>query len=243
MTRGRTVPTQLFGSSNASHWQNLNRLPVKAVLRSRKRAALTGRQGLDWRQSTQQWLKGGRLSTVYTAHPRYHKPGRMVVLWDVSGSMASYLGLYLPWLWKLVQLSPDVGVFPFGTQVADITLVLRQPYHRVQRDLAELGNLWVGGTSIGRILEEFDERFAPVWVRRGTVVVIVSDGWDVGDPTRISAVLRQWKSQDVRIYWLNPLAATPGFEPKTRALLAALPYVNRMMSGHSVEALRRLYFG
>lgn len=208
---------------------------------SRKRASLVGFRDLDWRKSAQEWLRYGRISTRYVARPAYEKPGKTAVLWDVSGSMADYLELYLPWLWRLVQLSRDVGVFPFGTQIEDATPQLRKPYRQARLALAQVPGLWVGGTSIGGVLREFQERFAPTWVRGRAALILISDGWDSGDPAQMVQVLRQWKRQGARIYWLNPLAASPGFEPRTRALKAAKPYVDGMLSGHSPQALRELF--
>ena len=231
----------LFAGSLQSFWHTLQKLPVAPAIHSRSKATVVGHRDIAWRQSTRQWFRSGRVGTNYVARRTYERPGRIAILWDVSGSMADYLELYLPWLWRLVQLSREVGVFPFGTDIEEVTPLLRQPYRLAQTELSKLSELWAGGTTIGEILDEFQQRFAPVWVKGRCAVIIISDGWDSGSPERIAGVLRQWKRQDARIYWLNPLAATPGFEPRTRALKAAMPYVNRMLSGHSPKALRELY--
>lgn len=240
LTRGQSLPEAMFSSVGPEFWRNLHRLPVLPSVPSRQRATNMGRRAIDWPRSTRGWLKSGHLSTRYVAQAKFSKPGRMVVLWDVSGSMAGYLGLYLPWLWRLVQLSPQVGVFPFGTRMDEVTALLRQPFRAAVASLTKLNQVWVGGTSIGAMFAEFSERFAQKWLRGRTTIVVISDGWDVGDPDVIATQMRRWKQQDARVYWLNPLAATPGFEPRTRALLAAKPYIERIESGHNPQALMKL---
>lgn len=240
MTRGRSLTEQMFSSTTPEFWRSLHRLPILPVVPSRKRAAMRGRRDVDWPRSTRGWLQSGHLSTRYVARSTYSKPGRIIVLWDVSGSMAGYIGLYLPWLWRLVQLSPQVGVFPFGTRMEEVTDLLRQPFRVALASLAKLDQVWVGGTSIGAMFQEFNGRFAQKWLRGRTTIVVISDGWDVGDPDVVAAEMRRWKQRDACVHWLNPLAATPGFEPRTRALLAAKPYVERIQSGHTPQALMQL---
>jgi uncharacterized protein with von Willebrand factor type A (vWA) domain len=154
--------------------------------------------------------------------------------------MAEYIPLYMPWLYGLVRDLPKVGVFPFATRVADATAILRQPYPIARQGLQSLRRLWKGGTQLGAVLHVWLERYSEGWLSSGTVLVIISDGWDAGNPDFLARALRQLRASGTRIVWINPLMATPGFEPKTRALKAARPYLERMVAGHSVPALIRL---
>lgn len=176
-----------------------------------------------------QWQRIGHISLDYYPKVRYRVPGRVVVLWDVSGSMAEKSDLYLPWLYALRRKWKRLGVFPFATRMADISEALRAPYPIVRALLAEVENVWSGGTNIGWALQEWIGVYGDTWLRSDTVVVVLSDGWDVGTPDDVDAALHRMRARDARIIWANPWMGTPGFQPKTRALRAALPYLERMV--------------
>jgi len=154
--------------------------------------------------------------------------------------MSTAIDLYFPWVYGLVRRLRNIAVFPFGTRVDEITGILRQPFPVARVRLARLEQLWAGGTHIGAVLREWIHRYADRWLRSDTTFIIISDGWDVGPPEELSSALRHLRSFDARLIWINPLMATPGFEPKTKALLAAKPYIDRMVSGHSEQNLLML---
>lgn len=205
-------------------------------MRSRLRGEQRGRQGIDWRRSVRLWSQAGRLATSFVPGAVFYKPGRILALWDVSGSMMAYAGLYLAWLRRLVELSPEVSVFAFGTGLAEVTQWLRHDLTTARAELARLPDLWASGTTIGAALRA-------VWARERnrsgsrTTVLIVSDGWDVGPPEEVGGALRDMRRAGARIVWVHPLAGTPGFEPRTRALLAARPHLERLLPGDSWQAL------
>lgn len=163
-----------------------------------------------------------------------------MVLWDVSGSMVDYVDLYLAWLYAMVHVSSDVHVFPFGTHVEDITGTLREPFGTARRHLSRLQRLWAGGTKIGGALQLWINRYGPRALRGHPTVLIISDGWDVGTPEDLEHALRTLRAHDAGIYWLNPLGDTLGFEPTTRSLRAADPYLDGSLSGATASALLRL---
>ncbi|MCL6516859.1 VWA domain-containing protein [Alicyclobacillus sp.] len=206
---------------------------------SRRGGWALGAAGVDLRRTARRWAERGGRGLGIVPRPRYVRPGRLVVLWDVSGSMSSYVPLYLPWMHRLVQVHPGAGVFPFGTHLVDATAALRRPVALAMLELAGLEGPWSGGTSIGEMLHQWIDTYGPRWLRAGTTVVVVSDGWDSGPPERVADGLARMRARGAVVYWMNPLAATPGFEPRTRALRAALPHIHRLVAGESPRALLR----
>lgn len=238
---GQNIDEQWFAGPPPWVSQVTARLSILPAVPSRTRARVVGQNAIDWRRSARWWARTGRISTQYVAQPAYRKSGPLVVLWDVSGSMAAYGDLYLPWLYGLVQASRTVGVFPFGTRVEEITELLRRPFSVARQHLSQLERLWVGGTQIGSVLTQWMNRYGARWLRGQPTVLLISDGWDVGHPDDLVSALRALRTHDASVYWMNPLADTPGYEPKTRALRAAKPYLDGFLSGSSVPALLRLH--
>ncbi|WAH37752.1 VWA domain-containing protein [Alicyclobacillus dauci] len=192
---------------------------------------------IDVRRTYRLWLKSGAMRMRYVRRQRYTRPGRLVVLWDVSGSMAETISLYLPWLHRLAASSRDVGVFPFGVRVADLTEDIRKAYPTAVQAMADMPGLWESGTSIGLALQDWTTRHSTKWLRGRSTVLIISDGWDSGTPEAVANALRAFCARDARIVWMHPLLRSPGFELKTRALLAARPYVDQWLPGGSPEDL------
>ncbi|WP_169307976.1 VWA domain-containing protein [Kyrpidia tusciae] len=208
---------------------------------SRRRWLSHGGAGVDVRSTARLWARRGGPVPKFVPRVTNRRPGRLAVLWDVSGSMEEYVDLYLPWLYQLVHRLPQVGVFLFAAELVEVTDLLRGPYGPALAELARFSRVWSGGTRIGEALGDWLQRFGSRWVGGGrTTLLIISDGWDAGDPQMLAKALRMLYSEGVRIAWMNPLMATPGFAPKTRALRAAQPYVTVMVSGHSPKALLEL---
>lgn len=238
VVEGKSVGESLFANGENAGWLSTVPLPIR--LRSRTRAYRTGFHSIHLRKTARAWAKTGRFNLNYQRMPVYRQVERLDVLWDVSGSMVDYISLYLPWLQRLAQLSKEVRVFPFGTRLDEITDALRGPRRQTYAKLADLRGLWAGGTSIGEAIQTYVDGHTKPSGLRHTTVLIVSDGWDVGRAEDIAHALRAVKQADARVYWMNPWLATPGFEPKTRALLAAKPFLVRMVAGHNRRALKTL---
>jgi uncharacterized protein with von Willebrand factor type A (vWA) domain len=99
---------------------------------------------------------------------------------------------------------------------------------------------WSGGTRLGAGLRRFNDRWGVQGMARGAVVVILSDGWDRGDPAELAAQMARLARVARRVVWVNPLKASPGYAPLARGMAAALPYVDHFVDGHSLDALERL---
>ena len=132
-----------------------------------------------------------------------------------------------------------VEAFVFATRLTRITRQLswRDPDAALARAGAAVAD-WSGGTRLGAVLGDFNVHWGDV--ARGAVVVVLSDGWDRGDPTMLAAELDRLRLRAHRIVWVNPLKASPGYAPLARGMAAALPYVDDFVEGHSLAAMEQL---
>ena len=175
---------------------------------------------------------------------RYREPGRrarrVVLVCDVSGSMAPYARMLLQYLQASVAAHARVEAFVFGTRLTRVTRDLdgRDP-DRALRRAADRVSDWSGGTRIGAALAELNREHGRR-IGRGAVVVVLSDGWDRGDPDLLGAEMARLRRTAHRLLWLNPLAADPRYEPLTRGMRAALPHVDHLLPGNSIASLEAL---
>ncbi len=146
--------------------------------------------------------------------------------------------LYLPWVYQWVK-DRNAGVFAFGTRVVDLTENMHKPFSQVIKTLRKL-DAFGAGTTIGDAILSFDTQWGNRWLSSSTTVVMISDGWDVGSPDVLGWSLARLRQRIRRMVWIHPLMATPGFQPKTRALRVALRYVDAMFAGGDGMALLRL---
>ena len=217
------------------------RLGGAKVMSRRLRPSLHARGPLDIRQTVSRGLRtGGELLRWYHAQPR-ERLRRLVLLVDVSGSMASYARALLRFTHAAVAARRRVEVFAMGTRLTRLTRELAT--HDPDAALASAAEAvmdWSGGTRLGDALAEFNTRWGIPGMARGAVVVILSDGWDRGDPEVISEQMTRLHRAAHKLIWVNPLKATPDYAPLARGMAAALPHVDCFVSGHSFNALREL---
>jgi uncharacterized protein len=171
---------------------------------------------------------------------RKRRRTKLVVLCDVSGSMDLYSRFLLQVLFALQRAFARVETFAFSTRLVRITDPARDSYRDALDALARLPRAgWSGGTKIGECLEAFRGGW-PRSVDRRTVVVVLSDGWDTGDPDVLAGALRAIRRRAGRVVWLNPLLGSPGYEPLTRGMQAALPHVDVFAPAHDLPSLEAL---
>src|SRR2546423_10463510 len=134
-----------------------------------------------------------------------------------------------------------VEAFALGTRLTRITreLTSRDPAAAVAKAALAVVD-WSGGTGLGEGLRRFNDRWGVRGMARGAVVVILSDGWDRGDPAALAVQMERLSRVAYRIVWVNPLKASPGYAPLARGMAAALPYVDDFVEGHSLAAMERL---
>ena len=166
---------------------------------------------------------------------------RLVLLLDVSGSMEPYARALLRFVHAAVAGRQKVEAFSLGTRLTRITRELssRDPDIALQAAGQRVAD-WSGGTRLGAGLREFNDGWGVRGVARNAIVVVLSDGWDRGDPDELAAEMQRLQRVTHRLIWVNPLKVTPGYAPLARGMAAALPFVDRFVEGHSVAAMEEL---
>jgi uncharacterized protein with von Willebrand factor type A (vWA) domain len=169
------------------------------------------------------------------------RPRRIVLLCDVSGSMEPYARALVRFLHAAVVGRGRVEAFAMGTRLTRITRELssRDPDAAIAAAAQRVVD-WSGGTRLGESLREFNDRWGVRGMARGSIVVILSDGWDRGDPDVLAEQMARLGRVAYRIVWVNPLKASPDFAPLARGMAAALPYVDEFVEGHSLASLEHL---
>ena len=163
---------------------------------------------------------------------------QLVVLCDVSGSMEPYSRVIVRFLHAAVVARRRVEAFVLGTRLTRVTreLANRDPDAALAAAARRVTD-WSGGTRLGETLQAFNDQWGMRGMARGAVVVIVSDGWDRGEPEVLGEQMQRLARVARRIVWVNPLKATKGFAPLAAGMAAALPYVDDFIEGHSLAAL------
>ena len=166
---------------------------------------------------------------------------RLVLLLDISGSMEPYARALLRFVQAAVAGRQKVEAFAIGTRLTRVTRelgardpdkALRLASHRVQD--------WSGGTRLGDCLREFNDQWGVRGMARGAIMVVLSDGWDRGDPDVLAEQMRRLQRVSHRTIWVNPLKVTPGYAPLARGMAAAMPFIDRFVEGHSLDAMEQL---
>lgn len=229
-------------AERAAARQLLARLARRAPMRLSRRTRPARHRGHlpDLRATTRASLRqGGELLERRWRTPTT-RPRRMVLVLDVSGSMAPYARVLLQYVQASVAARARVEAFAFGTHLTRITLELagRDPDHALRR-AAEHVTDWSGGTRIGASLATLNREHGRR-IGRGAFVVLLSDGWDRGDPDELAAELGRLRRTAHRLVWLNPLAADPRYEPLTRGMQAAMPHLDRLLPGNTIASLEQL---
>jgi uncharacterized protein len=163
---------------------------------------------------------------------------RIVLLCDISGSMEPYARAYLQFLTCAAGAGPNAEAFVFATRLTRVTRALasRNPERAIQRAAATAPD-WSSGTRIGDALKAFNDRHGRRGMARGAVIVILSDGWERGDPALVEREMERLRRLAYRIVWVNPRVSARDFEARAGGLVAALPFCDALISGHSLEAL------
>ncbi len=172
---------------------------------------------------------------------RATKSRPLVLILDVSGSMAPYARALMQFAYAAMAAGRKVEVFCFGTRLTHVTRTLRTK--DPDRALHEVGRLvadWEGGTRIGASLKELLDGWSQRAAVRGAVVVLCSDGLERGDPALLQAQMRRLRRLAHRVVWVNPLKGSPRYEPLARGMAAALPSIDDFLPGHNLESLEDL---
>jgi uncharacterized protein with von Willebrand factor type A (vWA) domain len=217
------------------------RLRLTPPLRRSRRARRSphGRR-LDVRATLRRSIRVGDYPTRLAWRKRRHQPRQLVVICDISGSMEPYARAYLQFLQSAVGGS-RAEAFVFATRLTRLTRVLRRaPAVVALQRAADVAPDWSSGTRIAEALRTFNRGHSGKGLGRGAVVVILSDGWEVGDPEAVGREMAALKRLAYRVIWVNPHKASPRFEPLTGGMAAALPHCDAFVSGHTLAAMREV---
>ncbi|TWP50096.1 VWA domain-containing protein [Lentzea tibetensis] len=213
--------------------KQLRPVPPKRRARRMRKAA---KGPVDPRRTIRKMIEAGGEIVLPEHRRRTRKPRRVVLLIDVSGSMSAYADGLIRFAHVLARSMP-VEVHTIGTRLTRVTRQLRErDPEQAMRAVARAVPDYEGGTRLGETLQAFTRQ----WRQRGAVVVLFSDGWERGDPQLLAEQIRRIRRTSHAVIWANPHAGKPGYEPVQSGILAALPHVDRLVAGHSLEALREL---
>lgn len=248
--------TELLGDKDFAEYTDAERVQARRILRrlaahgpmrpsrrtrsSHRRGPRPGGARADLRRTLRSSLRHG--GEPFERH--WREPGErsrpLVLVCDVSGSMEPYARMLLAYMQACVAARRRVEAFAFGTRLTRVTGELRgrDPDAALARAAAAVTG-WSGGTRIGDSLSSLNREHAGR-VGRGAIVVVLSDGWDRGDPELLAAEMQRLSRCAHRLVWLNPLRAAADYEPLTRGMVAALPHVDRFLSGNSLASLGEL---
>jgi uncharacterized protein with von Willebrand factor type A (vWA) domain len=237
------VMTQDFSTFAPDQLDEVLRLTLQIARRlarrlSRRRRPAARRGRIDLRRTFRANLSRGDLLEL-RFRQRKRRKVKLVLLCDVSGSMDLYSRFLLQFLFALQHAFGRVETFTFSTRLTRVTDYLRtRSYRQMLRRLTEVRD-WSGGTKIGESLAQFNREW-PNLVDRRTIVIVLSDGWDTGEPEVLATEMLRFKRRAGRVIWLNPLLGNPSYEPLTRGMSAALPLIDVFAAAHNLAALRGL---
>jgi uncharacterized protein with von Willebrand factor type A (vWA) domain len=223
----------------AQLYRLMARLKLATPLR-RTRRYEKGRHGgrIDMRRMLRGSLRTSGDPIRLARRQRRTVPRRLVMLCDISGSMEPYARAYLQFLTSAAGAGPRSEAFVFATRLTRLTRALasRHPERAIERAAAAAPD-WSSGTRIGHALKAFNDRHGRRGMARGAVVVILSDGWERGDPALVGREMARLARLAHRIVWVNPRVSASAFSVQAGGMVAALPHCDALVSGHSFDAL------
>jgi uncharacterized protein with von Willebrand factor type A (vWA) domain len=209
--------------------------------RTRRKTRATHGKYLDLRRTMRQNLRyGGEPLQLTWREPKF-KRRPLVVISDISGSMERYARILLKFIYVISKGLDRVEAFVFSTRLTRITHQLKNKDidQALDQAMSQIHD-WAGGTRIGASLKTFNYEWARRVLGQGAIVLIISDGWDRGDIRLLDREMQRLQLSCQRLIWLNPLLGSATYEPLTRGIQAALPYVDDFMPVHNLASLEQL---
>jgi uncharacterized protein with von Willebrand factor type A (vWA) domain len=206
----------------------------------RKERAANG-EFIDYRSTLRRSLRSTGVPIDLRFRRRKERMRPLVLICDISGSMDRYSRLLLQFVHALEHGLDAVEVFVFSTRLTRITRELRKRNvdDAIEHVVKSVDD-WSGGTRIGEAIKEFNFKWARRVIRSGATVVMISDGWDRGDPKLLAREMARLQRSCRRLIWLNPLLGAPGYQPLTQGIRAALPYVDFFLPIHNLKSMESL---
>jgi uncharacterized protein with von Willebrand factor type A (vWA) domain len=221
--------------------QLMGQVPLTVPLRRSRRLTPARRGAPDLRRTLRRSFRTGGEPLERAWRVRRKRRRRLVLLLDISGSMADYSRALVMFAHAALRGDRRFEAFCFGTRLTRVTraLAASDANEALERAAAEVVD-WEGGTRIGESLKRFLDDFGHGGMARGAVVVVCSDGLDVGEPELLRGQMARLSRLAYRVVWVNPLREDPAYEPLARGMKAALPYVDIFTSGHNLVSLEEL---
>lgn len=209
--------------------------------RSRRKVGSPKGRFIDPRKTMRKALATSGVPLKISNRKIKKKPRALIVICDISGSMDRYSRLLLQFIHTVENDMAKVEAFVFGTRLTRVTRLLKrrsidEAFTRVSKEVQD----WAGGTRIGESIQTFNQEYARRVLRNGAVVLVISDGWDRGDPALLGNEMMRLQRSSYRLIWLNPLLGSPRYQPLTRGMQAALPFIDDFMAVHNMESLELL---
>jgi uncharacterized protein with von Willebrand factor type A (vWA) domain len=237
---------ELTGREHALDIEALMRQFARRLKHIRLRREARARHGrrLDLPATIRRSVASGGTPFHLARKDRRRVRPRLVLLIDVSRSMVLYSFFYLRLARALSAELSDVYSFIFHTRVTAVSQALHDPDPwRAQERLHLIAQGWAGGTRIGDSLAQFNREHAPRIVHSRTAVLIMSDGYDTGEPEKLSDALAQLRRRARRVVWLNPLCNRPGYAPISQGMRAAMPHLDLLAPGADLASIRAVLPG
>jgi len=231
-----------FGADELEEISRLARRIAKRLARNPSRRWKPAGRGsrVDLRQTLRRSLRTGGELVELSFKQRRQKKTRLVVICDVSGSMDLYSQVLLQFVYGLQNSFARVETFVFSTSLKRITGHLRdKTYKHALERLGTNVRGWSGGTLIGPSINALNSGW-PKFIDKGAIVIILSDGWDTGEPEDLGTALADLKRRAGKLIWLNPLLGSPSYQPLVRGMQAALPHIDVFAPLHNLASLRAL---
>ena len=234
---------QHYDDEDVRHLEDAAARIVRRLRSRRSRRWRIARRGprLDARRIVRLALSTGGDPIRLARREHKRRRTKLVVVCDVSGSMDLYSRFLLQVLYALQHAFARVETFVFSTRLVRISEALSNDSYRAALDalIGVEGGGWSGGTKIGESLEALRVGWPRLFDRR-TAVIILSDGWETGDPEVLASALRDLRRRVGRIIWLNPLLSSPAYQPLTAGMQAALPHLDVFAPAHDLASIERL---
>ncbi len=208
--------------------------------RSRLKKKSAKHRQADLRRSIRQGMRrGGVIQELVFSRPKQRKL-KLVLLCDVSKSMELYSRFFIHLIYAFQNAYDRIETFVFSTALHRVSDVFEQyDLAKAYALVSERVPQWSGGTTIGHCLDRFAEQHAHALLDKKTVVLILSDGWDTGEPGLMKEAMRRIRKASKKIIWLNPLAGHSGFSPEVLGMKTALPYLDALEPAHNLESLEK----
>lgn len=246
-SRSEVLTDKDFGSCTKEELEQLSRLMTQLRFTTHRRSSrrqipVKGRGDQPDLRRTVRWAishHGEPMKRAFTDNAT--RPRRLVLILDVSGSMETYARALIRFVHAAVVARGRVEAFALGTRLTRITRQLsnRDPDAAIRSATPEVKD-WAGGTRLGEGIGLFNDEWGIRGMARGSVVVVLSDGWDRGDPAELGEQMERLHRVTHELIWVNPLKATEGYAPLAAGMAAALPHTDRFIAGNSYRRLEEL---